>query len=148
MSNNNDDYITITIPDYIYEILLIIGIILFILGTITFIGIDEINIFGHLIYIDQILGIFLLPIGLFVICGYVTHKILPKQKWSFMVGFFLGILGVIIATCVALKAGSDNYNSSINNKYEDLQRIEKLKRNGTLTEKEYNTEKEKILRRD
>ena len=130
-----NESVEINIP--IFELLLAIGIILTIVGTTMFMGIKYINILGG-IYIDTHLWIVLLPLGVGLICGYITRKILHNQKGSYVLGLVLGVIGLIIAICTKLITS--------NNKYEELQRLEELKQNGTITEAEFKLEKSKILK--
>lgn len=70
-----------------------------------------------------------------------------KHMWEiFILNFLLGwtILGWI--GCLVWTFVDDDKNKeSKENKYEDLERIQKLKEEGVLTEKEFKEEKEKIL---
>lgn len=131
---------TINIP--IYEILLIIGILTTIVGIIMILGIKEIDFLGISIWINTHFGGIIAPIGIGLICGYVTNKILPDKKGTFLLGLLLGIIGIIIAVCINI------IDKPINNKYNDLQKLEELRQNGTITETEFKVEKDKILRRN
>ncbi len=143
MSNiaNDNDKIALNIP--IYEILLVIGIIMAIIGMIMCMGIKYIDILGG-IYFDIHLGMIIAPIGIGLICGYITRKILPSKRNSYVIGFLLGIIGIIIAICIRPTNNANNTNSS--NRYADLQKLAELKENGIITEEEFNAEKEKILK--
>lgn len=60
-------------------------------------------------------------------------------------GLFLGILGFIV---VCALQGNQNLIKKDNTtyKYEDLERLQKLKDSGTITNEEFETEKRKILK--
>lgn len=137
----NNEKITLNVP--IYEILLVIGVITAIVGIIMCLGIKYIDIFGG-IYFDTHLGIIIAPVGIGLICGYITRKILPTKKNGYTLGLVLGIIGIIIAVCI--KLGNNNTDNNNSNKYNDLQRLAELKQNGIITEEEFNAEKEKILK--
>ena len=56
----------------------------------------------------------------------------------------LGWLACIIWACIDTNSDeTNNINSS--NKYEDLEKLQKLKENGIITETEYDSEKQKLL---
>lgn len=137
MSNDNEK-ITLNIP--IYEILFVIGIILIILGILAtshksyFFGIPIWWLSSRL-WVLAILGVSL-------VCGYITHKILPdKKSIAFLIGVLLGVIGIIISICIKPKKPINNIN-----KYETLQRFSELKQNGTITDAEFEIEKSKILK--
>lgn len=95
IQSNNE---TINIP--IYKILLIIGILTTIIGVIMCAGIKYIEFLD--LYIDTNLGAIVLPVGIGLICGYVTHAILSDRKNSFVIGLVLGIIGILIAIFIKM----------------------------------------------
>lgn len=137
-----EEKVTLNIP--IFEILLVIGIIMTIIGMIMCMGIKYIDILGG-IYFDTHLGTVIAPIGIGLISGYITRKILPSNKNSYWLGLFLGIIGIVITIFIRLSNNTSTNNKS-NNKYEDLQKLAELRQSGVLTEEEFNAEKEKILK--
>lgn len=62
--------------------------------------------------------------------------------YGFLIGWLLGILGLI----VMLVLPGDTQNSGKSNKYEDLAKLQKLKEDGTITEAEFEAEKQKLLK--
>lgn len=138
---NDNEKITLNIP--VFEILLSLGFISILIGILA--PFQLIEFLGFEIWFDPNLSIICLPLGMGLICGYITRKILQSQKGAYCIGLFLGIIGLVIAICVRLSNNStDNVNS--NNKYSDLQKLAELKENGILTEKEFEQQKEKILK--
>lgn len=73
--------------------------------------------------------------------GLFTKHILPNKKGSFFYGLLLAIIGVIIAICIKNREN----NTYKTNKYEDLEKLQKLKEQGTITNEEFENEKSKIL---
>lgn len=73
--------------------------------------------------------------------GLFTKHILPNKKGAFFYGLVLGIIGVIIAVCI-----KNRKNTYKGNKYEDLERLQKLKENGTISGTEFEIEKAKLLK--
>ena len=140
MNKDNQD-VEINIP--VFEILLGIGIIVTIIGIIA--PMQKVDVLGITLWFDPNLSMILLPIGIGLICGYITKKILPNQKGAYWIGFFLGFIGLIIAICIK-PSKNTNKNNSSNNKYEDLQKLEELKQNGTITEAKFEIQKSKILK--
>lgn len=126
----------------IYEILLIMGIVLIIIGLVA--QMQMIKILGIKIWFDANLSKICILIGVYFVCGYITRKLLLDKKGTFIIGLTLGILGVILAIITRLISNKKNNNSS--NKYEDLQKLMELKQKGILTDVEYEIEKAKILR--
>lgn len=136
MSKDNKD-IEINIP--IFEILLVIGVILTIIGILA--PFQLIEVLGIELWFDPNLWVLCIP-GMGMVWGYITRKILHNKKGSYLIGFFLGIIGLIIAICIR----PTNKVNTNNNKYADLQKLAELKQNGTITESEFETEKSKILK--
>lgn len=129
----------------IFEILVGIGIILIIIGAIA--PLQRVEILGMTLWFDPNLAMILIPIGIGLICGYITRKILPNHKTAYLWGLFLGIIGIIVAVCIKPRNNISKSNSSNdNNKYLELQRLADLRQNGIITETEYDLQKERILR--
>lgn len=125
--------------DIFYKVLLGIGIFIIIVGIIVgtiIMMVDDIDrgmIFAFIC--GSVSGTF--------IWGYVTYKILNGKEKSFLWGFLLGLIGVIIAICTKDKNKEKISNS---NKYEDLMKLKTLKEDGIITEEEFNKEKERVLK--
>jgi uncharacterized membrane protein YeaQ/YmgE (transglycosylase-associated protein family) len=132
-----DEKITLNIP--IYEIFLVIGIILIIIGILA--PFQLIEIFNFELWLDPNLTMICVPIGIGFICGYITKKILPNKKGAYWLGFILGIIGIIITICIKINLEKNN-----NSRYDDLQKLFKLKQDGIITEAEFEAEKLKILK--
>lgn len=129
----------------IFEILVVVGVILIIVGAIA--PLQRVEILGMILWFDPNLAMILIPIGVGLICGYITRKILSNDKKAYFLGLFLGIIGIIVAVCIKPKNNTSKSSSNnINNKYIELQRLADLKQNGILTETEYKIQKERILR--
>lgn len=125
--------------DIFYKVLLGIGIFIIIVGIIVgtiIMMVDDIDrgmIFAFIC--GSVSGTF--------IWGYVTYKILNGKEKSFLWGFLLGLIGVIIAICIK---GKNKKNISNGNKYEDFMKLKTLKEDGIITEEEFNKEKERVLK--
>ena len=129
----------------IFEILVVIGVILIIVGAIA--PLQRVEILGMTLWFDPNLAMILIPTGVGFICGYITRKILPNDKKSYFWGLFLGIIGIIVAVCIKPRNNTSKSNSNnANNKYVELQRLADLKQNGIITETEYEIQTERILR--
>jgi uncharacterized membrane protein YeaQ/YmgE (transglycosylase-associated protein family) len=88
-----------------------------------------------------------LVIIVWIICGCVCEYLgnLKGQKGCFLYGLLLGIIGVIIVLCLKDKSGEIETNNNID-KYEQLEKLQVLKNNGTITDMEYEIEKQKLLK--
>lgn len=75
--------------------------------------------------------------------GLFSKHILPNKKSSFFYGLLLGVIGIIIVTCIKNSENKKKVYSG--NKYEDLEKLQKLKENGTITDAEFEIEKSKLL---
>ena len=141
-----DDNEMVNVP--IYEILLGIGIFAIVFGILIILC-DTVGP-GELFDMDSEIGPFFIAPGFWVVCGYITYKLLPNKKGSFAIGLILGIIGVIIALCIRLGSGAANNEKGAvqnnANKYEDLQKIAELKEKGIITEQEFEEEKAKLLK--
>lgn len=119
--------------------LMIFGIISLVVGILyIFIG-----MYLWDTYLDN-WDIVMVVVGVIFECisfGLFTKHLLPNKKGSFFYGLVLGIIGIIIAVCIKNK--KDTYKG---NKYEDLERLNKLKENGAITKEEFEIEKAKILK--
>lgn len=127
--------------DAFYKVLLGIGIFMIVTGIIASTVIIRKNIKLH--DLGMVVGFVRCSVGSAFIWGYVTYKILNGKEKSFLWGFLLGIIGVIIAICIK---GKNKKNISNGNKYEDLMKLKTLKEDGIITEEEFNKEKEKVLK--
>lgn len=65
-----------------------------------------------------------------------------REEDGFYIGYFLGIIGLIIA--VTIKDKSETINNT--DKYDELKKLQDLKNAGTLTDEEFEIEKNKILK--
>ncbi len=75
--------------------------------------------------------------------GVVTYYIGKSRGHQncFWWGFFLGLIGLIVVLCL-----KDNTTTSSNlDNVEALDKLQKLKENGTISEKEFEESKKKIL---
>ena len=120
----------------------IITIILFAIKFIEMVVLYEDSYPAIHIYntISLILVISLIYIILFAyICRYVglNKNVTTGYAW----GYCLGIIGLIIVCGLDNKKKENN----INTKYDDIDRLQKLKDNGAIDEKEFEIEKQKIL---
>lgn len=82
-----------------------------------------------------------------LVFGCICKKIgLSKGiDYGFILGWFLGIIGLIII-CVLPEETNNNIKLESNsNKYDDLERLQKLKECGAITEEEFKSEKLKLL---
>lgn len=86
---------------------------------------------------------------LFIFCiqgctfGIATHYVGKSRGHQncFWWGFFLGLIGLIVVLCL-----NDNTTTSSNSdNVEALDKLQKLKENGTISEKEFEESKKKIL---
>ena len=126
----------------------IITIILFAIKFIEMVVLYEDSYPAIHIYntISLILVISLIYIILFAyICRYVglNKDVTTGYAW----GYCLGIIGLIIL-CGLDNKKKENVENNINTKYDDIDRLQKLKDNGAIDEKEFEIEKQKILTDD
>lgn len=86
-------------------------------------------------------------ITIWVLCGFVCEYLGNQkgQKGCFLYGLLLGFIGIIIVACLKDKSGETKTNSALS-KYDELEKLQKLKESGTLTEVEFEAEKQKILK--
>lgn len=108
-------------------------------GTIV-----EIVYGGYLLGLALSLVIYCLPL---MIAFYRGHE---KYTTIFLLNLFLGWTMVVWVVCLIwalLGAPSRRAESSSYSKYEDLERLSRLKSSGDLTEAEYQTEKSRLLER-
>ena len=75
--------------------------------------------------------------------GLFSKHILPNKKSSFFYGLLLGVIGIIIVVCIKNSENKKKVYSG--NKYEELEKLQKLKENGTITDAEFEIEKSKLL---
>lgn len=124
--------------------LMILGIITLVIGVLyIFIGIYLTNVYDTYYYLENWGLVITIEGAIFELIsfGLFTKYILPNRKGAFFYGMVLGIIGVIIAICVKNK--KDAYKG---NKYEDLEKLQKLKEQEIITNAEFETEKSKILK--
>lgn len=77
------------------------------------------------------------------LCEYLGN--LKGQKGCFLYGLLLGLIGVIIVLCLKDKSKEISNENNKYDKYEQLERLQKLKEGGTITEEEFEAEKNKLL---
>ncbi len=116
------------------------GIAVAVVGFIILIISAFMLFYGEFWLIILIAGYIISAVG----CGMITKWILPDNKRAFEIGLVLSIFGVLIAILMKPKKVVVTNNSS--NKYEDLERLQKLKVQGIITEEEFNNEKSKLLK--
>lgn len=115
------------------------GIAVAIIGFIILIVSACLLFYGEFWLVILIMGYIISAVG----CGMITKWILPNNKRAFELGLVLSIFGVLIAILMKPKKVVVT-NSS--NKYEDLERLQKLKEQGIITDAEFISEKEKLLK--
>lgn len=70
-----------------------------------------------------------------------------KNVSGFWLGFFLGFLGLIIVLCSSPRPSKDEMENKKNfDKYDQLEKLNKLKESGAISEDEFEYEKSKILK--
>lgn len=115
------------------------GIAVAIIGFIILIVSACLLFYGEFWLVILIIGYIISAVG----CGMITKWILPNNKRAFELGLVLSIFGILIAILMKPKKVVVT-NSS--NKYEDLERLQKLKEQGIITDAEFISEKEKLLK--
>lgn len=97
------------------------------------------------ITIDSVYFLIVMVYGL--LWAYLSRYIGIKKGiyTGYVWGYFLGIIGFIVV-CVLKSEDTEPQKESNSNKYEDLERLQKLKESGTITESEFKIEKAKLLR--
>ncbi len=138
-----DDKVTLNIPAF--EILFGLGIIAIIIGILA--PFQRIEFLGITFWFDPRLVYICVPVGVGLICGYITRKILPSNKNAYWLGLILGIIGLIISICIRTSSNVNKLSNN-NSKYDNIQRLAELKRNGVLTEQEYESQKSRILKEE
>lgn len=131
MEEIKNDNETITLRIGIYEILFAIAVIIIIVGIVF-------------CFWTSGPGEMLIILGICIICGYITKKVLPDIKCSFAIGMLFGIIGVIIAIILKLNKGNSQIKNI--NKYCEIEKLQKLKELGAINEIEFEAEKRKILK--
>ncbi len=112
------------------------SIFLIILG---FLGLNEYGMSAEGVLISGIA----IYIGIYIIFSFWCISILTNKNREQGLGFILGLfwfIGVLVSYIIPARK---IYNDK--NKYEKLEKIADLKKQGLLTEEEYNIEKAKIL---
>lgn len=79
-----------------------------------------------------------------IVAGKKKHK---NQTGIFVLNLFLGwtLIGWVGALVWAVTESEEKNIEIKGNKYEDLERLQKLKESGAISEEEFNAEKDKIL---
>jgi membrane protein implicated in regulation of membrane protease activity len=102
------------------------------------------------------LFLFFMAAGLFILWIWALVDIITsKFKEDFMqivwllVVFFLPFIGVLIYLLIgrSMKQEANSYDDDLRQKYDHLGKIKKLLDDGTITEAEFEAEKQKILNR-
>lgn len=88
----------------------------------------------------------IVDIGFGFLCEYLGK--LKGQKGCFLYGLFLSFIGVIIVLCLKDKSKETSNNENNINKYKQLEQLKNLKESGTITDKEFEEEKKKVLNID
>lgn len=114
----------------VYEVVLLLAVVMIIVGIVF-------------CFQTSGPGEILILLAIWIICGYITKKILPTTKCSFAIGLLFGIIGVIVAIILRVNKGNNNIKNI--NKYDELEKLQKLKEAGAINEIEFESEKRKIL---
>ncbi len=91
----------------------------------------------------------ILVVVVWLVCGFICEYMGKNkgQKNCFWYGFLLGIIGIIIVACLKDRSGEVQNEVGTNlNKYDQLEKLQQLKNNGTLTDAEFEVEKSKLLK--
>ncbi len=97
---------------------------------------------GYLLGLALSLVLYCVPL---MIAFYRNHE---KYTTIFLLNLFLGWTMVVWVICLIwalFGAANKRDDSSSNNRYEDLERLSRLKSSGDITEAEYQTEKSRLL---
>ncbi len=99
--------------------------------------------------VDETIGfvmIFYIVYGL--IFAYISKYIGLKKgiESGYIWGYFLGLIGLFVVCALPSENKEEINVVSNNNKYEDLEKLQKLKENGIITQSEFEVEKAKILK--
>ena len=82
------------------------------------------------------------------ICRYIGLK--KNIASGYVWGFLLGFIGIIVVGVLPNQNKEQDFintaDTTSSNKYDDLERLQKLKESGVLTEAEFNSEKQKLLK--
>lgn len=108
---------------------------------------NDTQILNKTIAIVEIVVAWMLVFVIYIIPIFVALKRKHPQKFPIAcLDIFLGwtVLGWIICLVWALSDTKLEKNNK-SNKYEDLERLQRLKDNGTISEEEFEKEKQKIL---
>ena len=90
---------------------------------------------------------FLIIIVYGLLWAYLSRYIGLKKgiDSGYVWGYCLGIIGFIVV-CVLPSNNQEQQKSIVNNRYEDLEKLQRLKEAGILTDEEFKVEKQKLLR--
>lgn len=130
-----------------YVNLKIISIVLIVTGIVYIIAGSTIAALWEYIQADG-WGVVMLIEGIFYFltaCGLILKQLLPEKKLiiCLLIGYLTAFIGVIVA--LIFKSVNKNKTEYRGDKYENLEKLKKLKDEGVITEEEFNTEKKKIL---
>ncbi len=130
-----------------YVNLKIISIVLIVTGIVYIIAGSTIAALWEYIQADG-WGVVMLIEGIFYFltaCGLILKQLLPEKKLiiCLLIGYLTTIIGIIVT--LIFKSVNKNKTEYRGDKYENLEKLKKLKDEGVITEEEFNTEKKKIL---
>lgn len=128
-----------------YVVLMAIGMILHLRVIIEILP-TLIVAFGEPILLISSIGFSILIYIIPTIVAY--NKKHTNRLGIFLLNIFfgwtiLGWIGALIWACILGNGSKDNIN---NNKYEDLEKLQKLKESGAITDVEFEQEKQKLLK--
>ena len=107
-----------------------------------------IKVFMTIISIIVVIAMFIISILIYFLPSTLAYRKQHSNKTAILIlNLFLGwtLIGWVGALVWAVSTNEETKNSN-NSKYEDLERLQKLKDNGTISEEEFKTEKEKIMK--
>lgn len=130
-----------------YVNLKIISIVLIVAGIVYIIAGSTIAALWEYIQADG-WGVVMIIEGIFYFftaCGLILKQLLPDKKLiiCLLIGYLTAIIGIIVT--LIFKSVNKNKTEYKGDKYENLEKLKKLKDEGVITEEEFNIEKKKIL---
>lgn len=94
--------------------------------------------------------IIIISIPIYFLPSILAYRKQHINKIAILIlNIFLGwtLIGWVGSLVWAVSTNEENRDNNIsNNKYEDLERLQKLKDKGTISEEEFKTEKEKLMK--